>query len=1124
MRISYIVDSKKLSWLNRSQIVTIGSRFLFMGLQLRYFGNPKIDQDGREVVGFRSRKAQALLCYLVVTGRHHSRAHLASLLWADMPETNAAMNLRKTLMNLRELLGAQLETDRRQIAFSQDLPYWSDVATFEAGVSLLRVDPMLSATNINQVAQAAELYTADFLEGFYLRDAPLFETWMSAQQIRLRDLLLHTLREMTSYYAERRTYTIAVESAKRLLSFEPFDEAAQRTLILLLAHADQRMAALTQYESYYRALTDELGVEPAPETNALYQAIQSGKVPDFPEGQAPSSHSAPIVVAASHKQPEASIWNNLPTYNTLFVGRRKELREIRKLMLDPKCCLLTLMGLGGIGKTRLAVEVIKQDYDRFKDGIVFIPTAAIRSTDALITKIADTLGFSFYAAAPAEIQLQDYLREKDVLLVLDSFEHLLESSNLITGILQTTSNVKFLVTSREALRLQEEWVYSISGLEFPADETTDDFTLDTYDAVQLFAQNATRARVEFSFSQEREHVLQICRLLEGMPLGIELAASWLRTIPCSQIAQQIAQGLDILVTPLRNLPERHRSMRAVFEQSWLLLPETARHVLKRLSVFHSGFTSDAAQQVVFASQALLNELVTRSLVQFSYSGRYQMHELLRQFAEEKLKANPEEWLQVQNLHADYYLTFLRHQADPLEGDHQKEALTVISDEIENIRVSWYHALDQGNWAALDQALDRLFHFFEVRSRFEEGVQAFSSAIARLSQADQAKSPSLLGRILSRQAAFYLALGRYQEAEKLAQKSIDLARALDDKGELAFCLNLLGEAAYWQGQVNTAKRFHQESLAISRESGDPVRIVHALVKLGETSEHLGEWEEAKNCFLESLAINRKIGLQNLVANALDKLGAVSFYEGNYQASALYYEESYAIFKELGDRLGMSLTLGGLGFQAWAQGEVGLARATALLEESLALSRAIDHPIGISTRLGILGTIANSAGEYTKALHYAQEALVVAKRVKSPVFTIYALSGLGGAAYGLNDFPASRRYLREALQATVQGRQLYSQVGFILLYYAQLLVKEHNQDESEPSEGETKLRQAAKLLYFVLYNHNGWQVIKDEARRFLASLTAVEPTRELQAPTITWEEVLEIILGNSDHDSTAHHLER
>jgi predicted ATPase len=380
--------------------------------------------------------------------------------------------------------------------------------------------------------------------------------------------------------------------------------------------------------------------------------------------------------AADAKRKESSIVvYNLPHAAASFVNRAREIAEITQRLNDANCRLLTLVGPGGIGKTRLAMRVAANCVDQFDDSVYFTPLQPLDSPEFILSTIIDVVSPQSRSGSDFKHQLLQYLREKALLLVLDNFEHLLDGAELLTEILEAAPNVKLLVTSREALNLQGEWRYSVQGLEYP--ETTAAEPWEAYSAVQLFVERARQVRGEPSLVDEHAAVVRVCRLVEGMPLALELAAGWTKILPTDEIASEIQRNLDFLSTSLRDVPQRHQSITAVFEQTWGRLTAEERRVFSALSVFSGGFSREAAEALAGVSMRVLSDLVDKSLLTREPDGRYQIHELLRQYAQAQLESTPAETLRIRNLHAAYYARFLDERNTDLNGGRQQEACLEI---------------------------------------------------------------------------------------------------------------------------------------------------------------------------------------------------------------------------------------------------------------------------------------------------------------------------------------------------------------------------------------------------------------------------------------------------------------
>jgi len=1095
-------------------------------LHIKLLGNPIVMLDDEPVIGFRSRKAQALLYYLAATRRPQTRTTLASLFWGDVAEQHARRSLTSVLSNLRQLLGHYLHVDRESIVLVADEAIWLDLDLFQRTVA---------SGQTEQLAEVVALYQGDFLEGFFIADAPEFEQWVLVERTRLREMLLQTLDTLAALQAKQSDLDAAIASLRRVLIIEPWREETHRQLMVWLAQNGQRAVALAQYEQCRQLLAAELDVEPDEETEALVEQIRASGIEKL---------STPLPVADHHRetqqralstdsgdprqeharqeQTHTGIRHNLTAQSTPFVGRRQELTDLQNRLLDPQCRLITLVGPGGIGKTRLALAAAEQHLPHMADGIYIVPLQPVASPTAIFSAIANAIGFRFYTDAPPQEQLIDYLHHKQMLLVLDNFEHLLEGTDLIAQLMANAPLLKIIATSREALRIQEEWFHPITGLRFPHDEQFSPESLAVFDAVALFVQSARRSAVNFSLQTEWPHVAHICRLVEGMPLGIELAAAWLKIMPCKEIADEIVRGLDILTTRQLDLPERHRSVRAVLEQSWHMLGDTEKDVLSHLSVFRGGFDQVAASEIANASLLMLVQLVEKSLVLAVEDGRYHIHEMLRQFIAEKLAEQAgmadQTPTATHRLHCLYFVHLLLQQAPTLLGAEQGQAVQLIGIEIENMRAALLWAMthqratpivnvydsstlpanEPSRSAELVTALEPLYHFYQIQSRYLEG-SAFFSMLLDSWRADVDDAIEVAQQIelylLARLGAFYYLLCDYDAADRYLIEALTLAGPLNAPRERAFILNFLGRLAMWQGEKVRAKTLLLESLALSRALHDENRTASGLEKLASLIyATFGEYEECKILALESLAISRKLGRPDRIAYALDTLGFATFCLGEYAESQQYYDESLKIFELTGDHYGRAMALGGLGLVYWGVGKETWPKASQYFQKSLEICRELGHDGQVAGRLAGLARLANDQQNFAKARRLAQEALTIARDLGSPVYLLHALYSLGESAYRAGDLKGARAYIVEALDMAVIT-DLLSHLAIVLYHYAMLLLCE---EELIREDALRNQRAALQILRVVRDHPATWHVYRERANKQLAALPTAHSTGEELAP--------------------------
>lgn len=710
------------------------------------------------------------------------------------------------------------------------------------------------------------------------------------------------------------------------------------------------------------------------------------------------------------------ITESFPRQLTSFIGREAEIRDITGLLADPDCRLLTLLGPGGIGKTRLAIQAAAIAAAEFAHDAHFVNLQPTPFPAALLPAIADAIGLPPGGPTPPDAQLLAYLQQKETLLVLDNFEHLVDGADVLSDLLQTAPGLKLLVTSREALNLQEEWQYPVGGLVFPADPLEPAW--DQSAAVQLFTDRARRVRPSFTLTDEADGVLHICRLVSGTPLALELAASWTKALDTAAIAAEIEKNIAFLETNLRNVPERHRSMRAVFNQAWQQLSPAEQDVFRRLAVFRGGFLAKAAQRVAGASLAILSALVDKSLLRWESGGgrqdghgRYQIHELLRQFASGQLAAAPDDAAQTLAQHSAYYCAFLQRRADALIGPGQVKAVREITAELENVRTAWAHAVQQADIAAIGQAYYPLQTFLDYQGRFREAETMLATAVTRLQTLPpHDETDNLLaglhtflgwtyirlGHLAQAQAAFTqgqalyqklavaappgfardpvsgLALvanirGDYQAALAYCQQAQQSAAARQDVAGLQLVWYIWADVLLHQGQYAAARQAAQQGYEACQTTGNLWMLAYLLIVMGNIARAQGEYTLAAQQFQASYDIKDGMNDPEGMALAVNYLAQIAYMQGRYEDAHELYRRNLSIYREIADQGGLVRTLQGMGDTAVAQAEWGTA--VACYHEALHISTQMQWQPLILSLLVSLAYLLRAAGEKTRSLTLA-----------------------------------------------------------------------------------------------------------------------------------------------------------
>lgn len=909
-------------------------------LQISFFDGIHVQLDG-ETLTLAYDKVRALLAYLAIeSDKPLRREILIGLLWPEQTEKEARHSLSQALLKLRQAIdpdNSVVLANRHTVQLNPEAKIELDTAVFTITLHQCQThqhaQPELCEDCMVRRETAVSLYSGPFLAGLSLPDAPTFEQWQTQQREQFQRQALAALSILSTYHEKRGELQQAIAYAERQLALEPWQEETHRQLMRLMLYNGQRSRAIAQYLSCVQLLDEELGVPPSSETVAIYKLIETA-APNPP--------------------------HNLPTPQTPFIGRKPEIAKITSWLACENSRLITVVGPGGIGKSRLAVSIAQKQLGRpveeaneaetyafFTDGVFWVPLARVTNGTALVPAIAEAIGLQFESGEsdaqprPAQQQLLSYLRGKRILLLLDNFEQLLEPSEAMAAtqtiqhILQRAPHAKLLVTSRERLQLQEEQLFLLDGLTYP---DIGESHIDTFTAVHLFNQTAQRVQPNIdSETIDLATVADICRLLEGSPLAIELAASTMHMLATSDILNTLQESFALLSTSNRHIPERHRSMQATFSTSWRRLSSNLQQLLAQLSIFQNGFTLAAASEVALAQPHQLSSLINQSLLRFDPAlKRYDFHELVRQFSAAELAQFSDEIdTAVAAKHATYYLTLFSEQEDALKGAKQFASLDILEREVENGRLAWQWAA-QHQPEALLPAINATLLFFDLRGRHQEGAELCELANQLLANSglQTPQLPLIRGRLLAWKGCFYATLNEWtacqntlaestallepigrdintaflllqqsrfqwrgdkETALQLAQQSLNLATHFDDQWLIAECHNLLGRMARAMSQYQSSEHHLSQSLTIRRTIQDQSGLAHTLSHLSLLQMDLGQFEKAFCNAHESLSIYEQTNDLPNIANIYNSLGFICMFAGQLEESSEWFGKSLSIFK-------------------------------------------------------------------------------------------------------------------------------------------------------------------------------------------------------------------------------------
>jgi predicted ATPase/DNA-binding SARP family transcriptional activator len=905
-------------------------------LAVYLFGSLDVFMDGQPLTSFRYDKVRALLAILAAEAdRLYRRDELAGLLWPDSPEESARASLRQALANLRHGLKDSeskepcLLTGRESIQWNASAEVDVDVLAFtrliQACARHSHRHPKDCTACARWRTEALQLYRGDFLQGFFLPDSDVFEDWIISRREYLHRQATTATHALAEYFERRGEYGLVEQTLRRVLELEPWDEESHRQLMRVLYLSLQRSQALAQYEQCRRVLDAELGVEPEPATTALFEQIRSGETPE-PEIRASISLPA--------ERP-----HNLPPTVTPFFGREQELAQIASLFDQPTNRLISLVGPGGIGKTRLALQAATEQLDNFSGGVFFIPLDELSDCDGAVFAIAHALQVNLAGLAGPLQQLVENLADKELLLVLDSYEHLLPETDLLAKILRGAPHVSLLVTTRQRLNMRGDLAIGVGGLGLS--DPAGDQPGEEPGALALFVACAARAQAGFELRpSDRRCAAQICRMLDGMPLAIELAAAWLSALSCQELAAEIKRDVGILSGALRDIPERQRSLHTIFDYTWDSLSADEAALFRRLAVFRGGFDRQAVEGVAGGSLLTLKSLLDKSLIRHNFRQGYEMHELARQYARQRLDQAGETEATLRK-HLDYYLGLMETLSPQLQSQAGFILLGKVEDDHDNLRAAYDWALDSKNLLEGLRLATAMYRLWYWHNHAAEAHRRLEALLAATQDSSQQYPPELLAKVCYRAGVFACQVADMDLAQRRLEESLHLNQLAGQRGEQAHALNSLGTLYFDRQDYDKARHMFAEALAIDREYGWREQLSVPLSNLSEVARVQGDYQAAQAYLEESLEIDREVGNITGIASGLENLAGLYRIQGSLDEAHRHYLDCLELYQQIGSPEGIAICLEGFSFIAMMS-EAGAESGVRLYGAAEALRKTISMP--------------------------------------------------------------------------------------------------------------------------------------------------------------------------------------
>lgn len=1042
-----------------------------------FLGGCSLRVNGKLITDLSTIKSKALLSFLVQEGNQpKSRSYLASLFWPDVPENTALHNLRQAIVLIKKSIenthqtSDWLKTTRDEICIQSNVLIDSDAQQFCIGMKNLLGYGESSPVRgfpIQTLKRLLSLYKGEFLESLSLPDSDLFDDWLSLNRESIHQLAIRGNTWLLHYHEQRKEWNQALQIAENLTILAPWDEEVHERLIHSLIMLAQKSAAVTHYHYAVNYFRNDLKVEPGMYLEKALQQINNLDV--FNDTQ-----------KTSNLQME-----KLPRYAAPFIGRSKELETLEAWIADHHSHILTIIGPGGSGKTRLAAKLAELQVSLFRDGVYFVSIANCWNEQQISLSILSALDGIPEIRGNAIELLAKWATNRKALLVLDNVEDCDQTALFAANLIEKAHNLLLVFTSYTSLHLQCEKVFTLGGLGLIASNESNSLS----EAVQLFlSQKQLEQPVDLLTGEYIDIINQICALVEGMPLAVGLAAGQTRYMPVAKILAEMKQSMDVLRLQAFDLPERHRSIQASFENAWKHLSDSRQRALSLLTGFLSPFTEEAANRVYGVSSSELRDLVEQSLLLWDGNVRYSIHRMIRHYAKEKLILDKEESQKFLERHANWFLEQIQLIYSHKELEHFSDFLRAVQCVVDDLVQALEWLIGNNEWQKVNCLLEIIFRYYEGRGLFNEGSDVFIKMAGLCEPFDDGIESRV--KFSSRAAEFQIRIKRFEKANELCEFALNTAKKNQWFNEIAYCMNVLSTKALALNGLSGAEQFASQALAIAMEQSNLEEQCNALYNIGDAHFTKGEIAQASDELHRCERLCLELKLWPRLSKTYNIFANIACIYGDLDTALESYSKSLKIVKGLGNLYSQAVVTNNIGTVYMELADH--SSALQYLETSLELCREILDHEGESVALANIGEISLKEGRFQESMDYALQSLKISLEIESTWGEMSARIILAEAC-------RKNGYSKDARDQVLILLNMAVECESISFYYRALVEACQQLIDHGYKQG------LAKILLDLLKEEGMDDFIRTAAHGVIAQLPSIQPDE----PTLCQTEILSLV---------------